>query len=494
MSEEDRLRRELEIYRELLGLQAQEDFASFMPYVNPKYDRQWFHKVIADYCQWLFEGSIKNLMVFIPPQHGKSEIVSRSFPAWALGQDPDLKIVGCSYSSTLSQDFCRNVQRTIDSEEYHRIFPNTYLRGSAYAPYAIGYKRNADMFETVGHRGFYKGVGVGGSLTGTPVDIGIIDDPVKGSAEAYSETIRNGVWEWYNTVFRTRLHNDSKQLFIMTRWHEDDLAGRILKHEAEEWVVLKIPALRESVHDGNNFDPRKVDEALWEKRHSRMKLKAAQAMSARTFSALYQQSPTIDGGNIIKEDWFQYISRADFDYMRNNKYGNLNCPIVFFCDTAYTEKTSNDPTGIIGACMLGKNLYITSAVKVYKSFPRLISFMPDWVRTNGYAQGSSIRIEPKANGLSVIDQLRENTKLNITKTKTPSESKETRLNTCSPFVESGRVYLVKDENWNEEFVNEVCGFPALAHDEYVDLLCYAIDYFRESNDYISDNEILRDFL
>ena len=128
MSEEDRLRRELEIYRELLGLQAQEDFASFMPYVNPKYDRQWFHKVIADYCQWLFEGSIKNLMVFIPPQHGKSEVVSRCFPAWALGRDPDLKIVGCLVFRALIRSFFTNfICKNSDNRRKMANFAPTFI-------------------------------------------------------------------------------------------------------------------------------------------------------------------------------------------------------------------------------------------------------------------------------------------------------------------------------------------------------------------------------
>lgn len=481
------VKRKLELERMLLRMDAPNRLCKFIPYMNPQYSQQWFHRVIADNCQKLLEGKIKNLMVFVSPQHGKSEIISRSFPAYALGRNPDLKIVGTSYSANLAEQFSLSIQRIIDSKEYQAIFPNTYLNGSNVRTNVKGYLRNVDMFETVGHKGFYKAVGVGGSLTGTPVDIAIIDDPVKDAMEAYSPVYRERVWDWYTSVLLTRLHNESKQLFIMTRWHDDDLAGRILKREADKWTVLSIPAIRETLDDGNDFDPREVGEALWPERHSLGRLLDAQKRSPRFFSALYQQHPTIEGGNIIKEAWFGRISAFDFKKKRMDE------PIIFFVDTAYTEKTSNDPTGILGSCMIGNNIYIVCAKKVNMKFPELCRFLPSYVRDNGYGKGSSVRIEPKANGLSVIDQLYESTDLNVVSTPSPKESKETRLNAASPYVESGRVYLV-GADWNDTFIDEVCGFPAKPHDEFVDLLCYSLDYHHRSFNELSDEEILRDFL
>ena len=481
------VKRKLELERMLLRMDAPNRLCKFIPYMNPQYSQQWFHRVIADNCQKLLEGKIKNLMVFVSPQHGKSEIISRSFPAYALGRNPDLKIVGTSYSANLAEQFSLSIQRIIDSKEYQAIFPNTYLNGSNVRTNVKGYLRNVDMFETVGHKGFYKAVGVGGSLTGTPVDIAIIDDPVKDAMEAYSPVYRERVWDWYTSVLLTRLHNESKQLFIMTRWHDDDLAGRILKREADKWTVLSIPAIRETLDDGNDFDPREVGEALWPERHSLGRLLDAQKRSPRFISALYQQHPTIEGGNIIKEAWFGRISAFDFKKKRMDE------PIIFFVDTAYTEKTSNDPTGILGSCMIGNNIYIVCAKKVNMKFPELCRFLPSYVRDNGYGKGSSVRIEPKANGLSVIDQLYESTDLNVVSTPSPKESKETRLNAASPYVESGRVYLVGGD-WNDTFIDEVCGFPAKPHDEFVDLLCYSLDYHHRSFNELSDEEILRDFL
>lgn len=255
----------------------------------------------------------------------------------------------------------------------------------------------------------------------------------------------------------------------MTRWHEDDLAGRILKAEPDDWTVLSIPAICEVEDDGELKSGRHIGEALWEQRHSLEKLRKQEQRSARTFAALYQQHPTIEGGNIVKRDWFKFCTLDEFSRLHKSE------PMTFFIDTAYTDKTSNDPTGIIATCKIGNDLYITHGDKVHMKFPELVRFIPDYCRKHGYTARSSIRVEPKANGLSVIDQIKDITGLNITKTPSPKDSKETRLNAASPCVESGRVVLV-DGAWNEAFIDEVCGFPTKPHDEFVDVMCYAIDY------------------
>lgn len=460
----------LELEKELHRRAAIERFPVFLDYTSPTYLRQWFHTLIAERCQALLQGTLptSKLMIFVPPQHGKSEIVSRKFPAWALGKNPCLKIVGTSYSADLAQQFSRAIQRTIDSTEYAELFPDTFLNNSrAKSEAARGWLRNADMFETVGYGGFYKAVGVGGSLTGTPADLGIIDDPIKDAIEANSETYRNRVWDWYTDVFLTRMHNNSKQILIQTRWHTDDLAGRLLEREGDSWTVINIPAIRED--DAMADDPRHIGEALWEERHSRERLLEIEKRSPRTFAALYQQRPTLAGGNIVRPEWFRHVTQAEFNRLHHDE------PIVFFIDTAYTDKADNDPTGIIATCKIGNDLYITHGEKVLMRFPDLLRFLPRYVQQHGYTHRSTIRIEPKANGISVIDQMKESTGLNVTQTPSPRDSKETRLNAASPTIECGRVVLV-DGVWNEQFIDEVCGFPSKPHDEYVDVLCYAIDY------------------
>lgn len=466
----DECMRLLSLERELQRREAQKRFEVFLDYVSPTYSRQWFHTLIAQRCQAIIEGTLptNRLMVFLPPQTGKSEIVSRKFPAWALGINPKLRIVGTSYSADLAQQFSRAVQRTMDSQEYGEVFPNTYLNSSNVKNDSKrGWLRNVDMFETVGYGGFYKAVGVGGSLTGTSADIGIIDDPIKDAMEANSDTYRDRVWDWYTDVFLTRMHNKSKIILIQTRWHSDDLAGRLLEREKDKWTIINIPAIREDMTFSD--DPRKIGDALWAERHSKERLLEIETRSPRTFASLYQQRPTIAGGNIIKREWFKHTTLSEYHRLHNGE------PIVFFIDTAYTDKDTNDPTGIIATCKIGNDLYITHGEKVFMRFPELLRFLPQYVESNGYTKKSSIRIEPKANGISVIDQMRETTGLNVTNTPSPHDSKETRLNACSPTIECGRVVLV-DGAWNEAFIDEVCGFPTKPHDEYVDVLCYAIDY------------------
>ncbi|MCM1221763.1 MAG: phage terminase large subunit [Lachnospiraceae bacterium] len=480
ISEKQRL---VKLRRIMLKRDAPDRFASFLGYANPKYQAEWFHILIADYCQKLYEGKIKNLMVFVPPQHGKSEIISRNFPAWVLGKNPDMKIVGSSYSSDLADGFSLNIQRTIESEEYQSIFPDTQLNGMSGNKYIRGYKRNEDYFDIINHRGFYKAVGVGKGLTGTPVDIAIIDDPVKDAVEALSPVYRERVWNWYNTVLTTRLHNESRQLFIMTRWHEDDLAGRILKTEPDDWTVLVIPAICEAEND-NGLSQRHVGEALWPQRHSLAKLLKQKQRSPRDFSALYQQRPTIEGGNIVKRDWFQRISFADFKALRFKE------PVHFYLDTAYNKKktgSDNDPSGILAACRIKNNIYILHAQSVWKEMPDLLRFLPEYIYAHDGNDESVLHIEPKANGISVVQMLKDTTTLNVKETPQPVDDKEVRFRVVSPRVECGRVYLV-DGVWVEDFLNQVCSFPAAAHDEFVDILGYAInDLYEDDDDIDFDN-------
>lgn len=413
----------------------------------------------------------------MPPQHGKSEIVSRKFPAWALGRNPMLKIVGTSYSADLAQQFSRAIQRTIDSDEFVRVFPKTYLNSSnVKTDSKRGWLRNVDMFETVGYGGFYKAVGVGGSLTGTPADLGIIDDPIKDANEANSVTYRNRVWDWYTNVFLTRMHNDSKIILIQTRWHDDDLAGRLLKTESDAWEVVNIPAIREDTRMA--YDPREIGQALWEERHSKDRLLDIKRRSPRTFASLYQQRPTIEGGNIVKREWFPVISLSEFQLLRANE------PMHFYLDTAYGKRkkgADNDPSGILSACKIKNNIYLFHAQQVWKEMPDLLRFLPEYISTHYGTSKSVLHIEPKANGISVVQMLKETSALNVKPTPTPKDDKEVRFRVVSPRIECGRVVMVAG-SWNEEFLDEVCGFPMMPHDEYVDILGYAI------NDLLNDDD------
>lgn len=273
---------------------ARRNMLDFVCYVKPDYQVNWHHSLLCEYMDRFAKGEIKRLMVFMPPQHGKSEIVSRMLPAFILGRNPKAKIVLASYSADLSSSFNRDCQRKIESEEYNDVFPDTKISGNNVVSGAKGsWLRNSDVFEVVGHGGFLKTTGVGGSLTGTPADFAIIDDPVKDSVEAMSPTYQERNWNWYNDVLFTRIHNNSSILLTQTRWDVNDLAGKLLQSMendvGEQWTILNLPAIRTDY--SNPEDPREIGEALWESRHGKEKLMMVRAQSIRTFEALYQQNP-----------------------------------------------------------------------------------------------------------------------------------------------------------------------------------------------------------
>lgn len=344
----------LEIYEQAAIRKAKSDFAAFVLYTKLDYDMQWFHKVICNKLTEFEQGKIKKLMLLAPPQHGKSELSTRRFPAYLLGKNPNRKIVIGSYNSTLATNFNRDVQRIIDDELYHKIFPNTILNESNVSTdRRQNYLRNSEIFETVGYKGFVKTVGRGGALTGTPIDIGIIDDPIKDREEAMSLTIRESAWNWLTDVFETRFHNASQFLFMVTRWHEDDPAGRLLKRDGEvknggEWTVIKFPALK--TNDPSDFDPRQLDEALWEERHSKLRIDLIRSNNPRTFNSLYQQDPKPDDSDVLWTD--KWIEETD------------NIPelkkFAIALDPSGSGKDDSDECGIIaGGLGVDGKIYIT---------------------------------------------------------------------------------------------------------------------------------------
>lgn len=316
----------------------------FVSYTKPDYEFNWHHVALCEKLELFARGIIKKLMVWMPPQHGKSQLCTRHLPAFMLGITPKCKIAVCSYSATLAQAFNRDIQRIIDDKPYHEVFPETILNASNVTNDAHGaYLRNSDIFETVGHRGFVKTVGVGGSLIGTPVDVGIIDDPFKDREEAMSMRIRDKVYSWYTDVFKTRLHNDSQELIIMTRWHEDDICGRILATE-NDWDVIVYQAIKERDVPG---DPRSIGEALWPSKHSLERILSIKETSPFTFSSLYQQEPKPSSEALVFPEWDEYDEEPDITPVYGLDFG-----------------FSNDPTAVPQVKIKNQDMFIRE--KLYK--------------------------------------------------------------------------------------------------------------------------------
>lgn len=320
---------------------ARSSLLEFTLYTKPDYEVNWHHQLLCDYLDKFASGEITRLMVFMPPRHGKSELGSRRLPAYLMGKNPECSIISCSYSADLASRMNRDVQRIIDTPRYQKLFPDTTLSGENIRTNAQGaYLRNSDIFEVIGHRGVYRSSGVGGGITGMGCNFGIIDDPIKNREEAASATYREKTWEWYTSTFYTRLEKDAQILLIMTRWHEDDLAARIIKHSKEEggenWKILKLPALPEP---GNTNDPRSGNEPLWENKFNTSRLEAIrQVIGPYQWASLYQQRPApIEGG------LWKY---ATIERYRVKSHPPL-IRIVVGVDPSVTATTSSDDTGII---------------------------------------------------------------------------------------------------------------------------------------------------
>ncbi|MGF7219079.1 hypothetical protein GGR92_005259 [Spirosoma lacussanchae] len=341
---------------------ARHRFADYLTVSNPRYDRQWFHEVIADRLQQLHERHIRKLMIFMPPQHGKSSASTRTFPAWVLGKHPDTKICVTSYSSTIAGRFNRDIKRGMETDRYRALFPDTRLGDGR-----NGYLNNNDIVEVEGKEGFIYTVGVGGSLTSVSVDLGIIDDPIKDRQAAQSPTLRESIWDWYTDVFETRLHNDSVQVLIQTRWHQDDLAGRLLNRDGiysadneTGWVVINFPALR--TDDINDFDPRPVGAALWPEKHSQAKIEKIAKEDSVKFTSLYQGDPKPSKESLVFPNWHEC---DEFP---------ANCELIFYVhDFGYT----NDPSATVAVGKLGRRLYLDE--KLYETGLTNLDIAKRWV-------------------------------------------------------------------------------------------------------------------
>lgn len=431
-------------------------FCDFIERVKPDYEFNWHHLEIIDALQRLADRKINRLIVMVPPRHGKSELVSRLFPAWILGRNPREQIITSSYSAELASAMNRDCQRIISSAQYRELFPDTRLSDGKQA----GVVRNNSRFDVLGGGGYYVSAGVGGSITGLGCTVGIIDDPVKNAQEADSSTYRDSAWEWYTTTFKTRFEPGAIEVVCQTRWHEDDLTGRILQLSGRDagTEVISFPALAEKKEPY-----RETGQALWENKYTRDKLLEKQTeVGSRAWNALYQQRPAPDDGGLIKKAWFREYDPAKVDFGES--------PVMFYLDTAYTDKEKNDPTAALAYVRVGGDYYLVGGESRQMDFNDQVVFVGEFAREHGYTNRSLILVEPKATGKSLVQVLKKQTALNIKEAIAPKESKIARVNSVSAIIEAGRVHVPKGRVWVIDFLNECAAFPNGAHDDRVDCL------------------------
>lgn len=414
-------------------------------------------------------------LINIPPSSTKSTIITIMFPAWLWAIDATLRVISNSYSAGISIDHAIKSRDIILSPLYVELFPDVELKRD---------RRGKQSYENT-QNGSRVTTSTGGSITGKHAHL-IINDDAQSPMQANSEAHRHQAVEHTKTLSSRKVDSAvTLTITVMQRLNEKDVSGYLLglKNKLKH---IKLPA---EVTENTVPLPEDLDEfkgkpllsyykggLLDAVRITRDSLESAKvSLGTRGYNGQMLQNPVSEDGDIIERKWFEKISKHSFlDLLSKQR----NQHIQFFLDTSYTDKTENDPNGIIGTYYIDGVVYIFCAEKVHKIFPDLITWVKEYVVKNNYTSRSMIRVEPKASGLSLIQTLKRQTKLNVTNTPTPKESKTVRLHSIAPVVESRRVVLIEG-SWNEDFVDEVAGFPNAANDEYVDVLVYAVAHYTD---------------
>lgn len=439
----------------------------YLPFVmrfNPDYLAGWVHK---DICRRLekFSDDVANkrsprLMLAMPPRHGKSLLSSKTFPAWHLGKYPTHEIMCCSYSGALSMTFSRNVRTLLRDPMYLPVFPDTQLDPESQSVEA--------WLTTAG--GGLTSAGVGGAITGKGAHILIIDDPVKNHEDADSATAREAVWNWYTSTAYTRLAPGGGVIVIMTRWHQEDLAGILIEQQkfgGDTWEIINYPAIAE--HDE---DFRKQGEALHPERYDEAALKKIEGvLPPRDWLALYQQRPTAEDGTYFTRDMIEFYRKEDLP--EEHTLRNYSA-----WDLAIGQKEMNDWSVCMNASMdMREKLYIRSRIKRRMSSEEIVQAMCDnFIATDSDVTGIEkgqieMSIEPF---LQKEIRHRKLYRFYIEKLKPGKRDKILRARSIQGLMQQKRVLFPHpdDAPWVHDLIAELMAFPNGKHDDQVDALAW----------------------
>jgi predicted phage terminase large subunit-like protein len=439
--------------QQLLAL-AHEDLACYAIGLWPQFSLARHHELIVSRLEAVERGELSRLMIFLPPRHGKSLLASTIFPAWFLGRHSDRHIIFTSYGQELADDFGRQVRNLVTDPLHRAIFPRCVLSEDSTA---------AHRFNTL-QGGAYFAVGRGGPVTGRGAHLLLIDDPLKDSQEANSETVRRNLYDWFTSVAYTRLAPGGAIVLIQTRWHEDDLAGRLLANNfGDQWEILCLPAIAEC---DESF--RRVGEALWPDRFGLAELERIRsAIGGRAWASLYQQRPAAAEGVIFKRDYWQFY-RPPLTVALNR--------IVQSWDTAFKKGTENDFSVCTTWGAAENGFYLLHLWRGRVEFPELkrvlASLAEQW-------KPHAVLVEDRASGQSLIQELKNSTALPIIPVKVDSD-KQTRAAAVTPIMEAGKIFLPESASWVSEFVEEMAVFPNGIYDDVVDSTTQALNYLREA--------------
>ncbi|HRJ40437.1 MAG TPA: terminase family protein [Caldilineaceae bacterium] len=427
----------------------------FTQYTFGTYKADPVHGLIGEYLDRVVGGEVDRLMIFAPPQHGKSELVSVRLPAFWLGRRPDDPVILSSYGAALAERKSRAARDVVESAEYARLFESRTRQDS----------RAVQYWSLAGRRGSMLAVGVGGPVTGQGALLGIIDDPFENWEQAQSQTYRDRVWEWWQGTFRTRIWEDGAVVLIMTRWHEDDLAGRLLQDQPGRWQVLRLPALAESQaeRDENNrhmglaqgeADPlgREPGEALSPARFSREALLATKTdVGSLVWNAEYQGAPRAIEGTLFQRSWFRVV-----DALASVAYR------VRYWDKAATQGGGAYTSGVrIGIDQQGW-VTVEDVQRGQWSTQERRAVMLQTAQADAALFGNQVVVcieqEPGSSGVdSVQDEIRLLAGFPIYADR-PSGNKDVRLLPFQAQAEAGNVRMLRAA-WNRPYLDELAAIP-----------------------------------
>lgn len=413
-----------------------------------------FHKFLADKIQSFVETETGHpydiLVLSCPPQHGKSMTVTETFPSWYIGKYPDKRCIIACYNDDFAGKFGRRNKAKID--EYALPIFNIRLKKSS----------DRDM-EVEKHDGGIITRGIMAGITGNAGDLIIIDDPVKNRLEADSPIYRDRLWEEWENSIMTRTQAGTKIIIIQTRWHEDDLAGRVIaKENFVEVVNIPVEAEADDVLERNIGDalcPEIGKDNKW-----LQEFKQRYADGQRAWNALYMGRPTSAEGNIFKREWWRYYSKLP-----------ETIPLVAISvDATFKDSDTSDFVAIEVWGKLNADYYLIDLIKKRMDFPETLRAIRHMAEK--YPQKHSILVEDKANGSAIISMLRHEIEGIIP--ITPKESKVARANAITGIVEGGNVYLPEYADFTGEFVEEFASFPNGVHDDLVDACTQFLNKFK----------------
>jgi hypothetical protein len=406
-------------------------------------------------------GQKARIILELPPRHGKSELATIKFPAWALGKHPELPFIVSSYSADLAEDFGQKTRDVMNEPNYQAIF-GTRLRDDS----------TAKGKWLTQERGGYTATGVGGSITGKGFKIGIIDDPFKNRVEAESKVFRDKVWNWYTSTFYTRQEGYSAIVIILTRWHTDDLVGRLLEQETrqrqagltdiDEWEVVRFPAIAEQ-----DEQHRKKGEALWPAKFSLANLENIRnAIGLYDWVSLYQQAPIASESQEFRKDWFRERTWEEVAKVKTRRFLTI--------DTAISKAASADYTGICRNYVDPDNAWNLKAYRVRLNPKELIDLIFTLHNVDHYEKigiEKTIYFETLKPFLD-DERRRRNNFPDIVPVEHHQTAKELRIRGLIPRYESGSIYHIRGECRDLE--EELLMFPKATHDDVSDATAYQL--------------------